>query len=89
MLDKNKQVLKPGDLFKFTDWGTLIYQTFTKGDKLMFKGYSFDSRYDFDWDNLNNFKFEIVWTVKDWLDERSYDYVRKERIKHWDHFLDS
>ena len=89
MLDKNKQQLKAWDLFKFTDWGSLIYEAFSKWDKLLFKGYSFESKQDFDSWNLSDFKFEIVGTAKDWLDERSYDYIKRERLKRGERFLDS
>lgn len=89
MLDKNKQELKAWDLFKFTDGWQLVYETFKDKSWLKFKWYSFTSRQDFDTKNLSDFKFEIVWTSKDWISPKYYDVVKRERIKRWEHFLDS
>lgn len=89
MIDKNKQELKAWDLFKFTDGWQLIYETFSKGEELKFKGYSFESKQDFDANKLSDFKFEIVGTRKDWIDAKFYDVVKTERVRRWEHFLDS
>ena len=89
MLDKNKQQLKAWDLFKFTDGGQLVYETFQDGDDLKFKGYSFTSRQDFDTKKLTDFKFEIVGNNREWIDPKYYDVVKRERLKRWEFFLDS
>lgn len=89
MLDKNKKELKAWDLFKFTDGWQLIYQTFSKWDHLKFKGYSFVSRKDFDTDDLSDFKFEIIWSEKDWIDANYYEIAKREQEKNWVRFLDS
>lgn len=89
MLDKNKQQLKDWDLFKFTDWWQLIYETFSDWKELKFKWYSFTSRQDFDTNKLSDFKFEIIWTAKEGINPKYYDVVKRERIKRWDYFLDS
>ena len=89
MLDKNKRQLQSWDLFRFTDGWQLIYETFKKWDKLLFKWYSFQSRKDFDTKDLSDFKFEIVGDKDWWFDDRYYDVIKRERMKNWEHFLDS
>lgn len=92
MKDIYKRELKAWDLFKFVEWVESdwnIYETFQAEDKLLFKGYSFQSTKAFNTDKLLDSKFEIVWTNKEWLDEKSYDFVRRERMNRWEFFLDS
>lgn len=89
MLDFNKKELKDWDLFKFRDWWQLIYETFSKGEELKFKGYSFESKQDFDANKLSDFKFEIVWNNKEWVNPKYYDEVKRERLKRGEYFLDS
>ena len=92
MKDINKKELQAWDLFKFVEWADKdwnIYETFEAENKLLFKWYSFQSNRAYNTSKLIDSKFEIVWNNKEWLDEKSYDYVRRERMNRWEYFLDS
>lgn len=92
MKDVNKRELQSWDLFKFVEGvenNGNIYETFDTDKWLLFKGYSFQTSKAFNTDSLVDSKFEIIGTKKEWLDEKSYDYVKRERMNRWEYFLDS
>lgn len=92
MKDINKRELQPWDLFKFVegvDQNWDIFETFKADGKLLFKGYTFQSNKAYGTNKLVDSKFEIIWNNKEWLDESSYDYVRRERMRRGEFFLDS
>lgn len=85
LLDYNKQELKAWDLFKFRDGGQIIYEVVD----WWFTGYTQQMKEIFPIDKLDNFKFEIVWNKKDWIDPKYSDYVVIERMKRGEMFLDT
>ena len=85
LLDFNKQELKAWDLFKFRDGWQIIYEVVD----WWFTGYTQQMKEIFPIDKLDNFKFEIVWNKKDWIDHKYSDYVVIERMKRGEMFLDT